>query len=65
MPPNPPAFIDLKKSSYCREASGTGNLDRTRRQMAAHDVGEWPVEDLPETIAGSTGQRNTRTKPFS
>ena len=55
-PPNQPGFTDLTKSSYCRETSGTGNLDRTRRQMAAHDVGEWPVEDLPETITLGTGE---------
>ena len=56
-PPNPPGFIDLTKSSYCRRGiEATGNLDRTRRQMAAHDVGEWPVEDLPETITLGPGE---------
>ena len=28
----------------------------TRHQMATHDVGEWPVEDLPETITLGTGE---------
>ena len=35
---------------------GTGNLDRTRHQMAAHDVGEWLVGDLPETITRGPGE---------
>ena len=48
---------------YCRNL-GTGNLDRTRRQMAAHDVGEWPVEDLPETITLGTGELRTTQAIF-
>ena len=56
MPSQPAWFHRLDEIFTLLQGIEATHLDRTRHQMAAHDVGEWPVEDLPETITLGTGE---------
>ena len=48
MPSQPVWFHRLDEIFTLLQGIEATHLDRTRRQMTAHDVGEWPVEDLPK-----------------
>ena len=56
MPSQPVWFHRLEEIFTLLQGIEATHLDRTRRQMTAHDVGEWPVEDLLETITLGPGK---------
>ena len=56
MPAQPAWFHGLEEIFTLLQGIEATHLDRTRRQMTAYDVGEWPVEDLPETITLGPGE---------